>query len=339
MPIHWFPGHMNRARREIAAALRKVDVVIELVDARLPIASRNPLLEELSSGKPVLTIMTRADLADPEVTRAWQTAWTEARLGPTPLALVMTERASVRRVPARCRELAPHRGGPGRTLRTMVVGIPNVGKSTLINTLCGRRIAKVGDKPAVTRKSQRVELESDFSIFDSPGVLWPRLDDQEAARRLAASGAIGEAAYDPIEVAGWAACFLATRYAALLDGRYGLEGEAERIVAATSSDPADSTRAVALLEAVGRRRGALRSGGHVDLERAADHLLRDLRGGKLGPISFERPEDHADYLSERRARSAPRTAPGAEEEREADRPEPPDDADSATASSSSSSAQ
>jgi len=285
MAINWFPGHMNRARREIGDAIKKVDVVIELVDARLPISSRNPLLGKLSQDKPILTLFTKSDLADPEVTAAWQDAWPGAR----PLALVMNDQRSVKRVPARCRELAPHRGGPGRTLRTMVVGIPNVGKSTLINSLTGRRIAKVGDRPAVTRRAQRVELDHDLSIFDSPGVLWPKLDDQEGARRLAASGAIGENAFELIDVAGWAICFVAGQYRDALVARYQLGDEVDEVLARTSEDPADASRAVLLLEAVGRRRGALRSGGHVDLDRAADLFLRDLRGGKVGAISYERP--------------------------------------------------
>lgn len=278
---------MNRARKEIAAAIGKCDVVIELVDARLPRSSRNPLLGELASEKPLLTLFAKSDLADPEVTSAWLEAWE----GPRPLALVMNEPRSVKRIPARCRELAPHRGGPGRTLRLLVVGIPNVGKSTLINTLTGKRIAKVGDRPAVTRRAQRVELDHDLSIFDSPGVLWPRLDDQEGARRLAASGAIGENAYETVDIAGWAVCFVAQRYPSLLTARYDLGDALEEILARTTDDPEDMTRAVELLEAVGRRRGALRSGGHVDLDRAADLFLRDLRAAKLGPISYERPSD------------------------------------------------
>lgn len=287
MAINWFPGHMNRARREIAGAIRQADVVVELVDARLPRSSRNPLLAKLCQDKPLLTLFAKADLADPETTEAWIEAWP----GPRPLAAVTSDRRSVKRVPARCRELAPHRGGPGRTLRILVVGIPNVGKSTLINTLTGRRIAKVGDRPAVTRRAQRVELDRDLSIFDSPGVLWPKLDDQEGARRLAASGAIGENAYEMLDVAGWAIGFVARRYPEALAARYGLDDELEAILARTADDPEDASRAVALLEAVGRRRGALRSGGHVDLERAAELFLRELRAGKVGAISYERPGD------------------------------------------------
>ena len=291
IPINWFPGHMNRARREIAAAIQKVHVVIELVDARLPHSSRNPLLHQLARGKSILTILAKADLADPETTEAWLDAWP----GERPLALAMGDHKGVRAVLKRCRELAPSRGGPGRTLRTLVAGIPNVGKSTLINTLTGRRIAKVGDRPAITRQAKRFELDSDLSIFDSPGVLWPKLDDQQGAKRLAASGAIGAAAFEPVEVAGWAVCFLAERYRAELVSRFKLEGEVDEIIRSTSEDPSDASRAVALLEVVGRKRGALRSGGHVDLDRAADLFLRDLRGGRIGAISFERPEDHPTY--------------------------------------------
>ena len=291
MPINWFPGHMNRARREISSAIRKVHVVIELVDGRLPHSSRNPLLHQLADRKPILTILAKADLADPETTEAWRDAWR----GERPLALTLGDHKGVRAVLNRCRQLAPNRVGPGRTLRTLVVGIPNVGKSTLINSLIGRRIAKVGDRPAITRQAKRFELDSDLSIFDSPGVLWPKLDDQLGAKRLAASGAIGAAAFEPVDVAGWAVCFLAERYRAAFVARYKLEDEVEELVRSTSDDPIDASRAVALLEAVGRKRGALRAGGHVDLDRAADLLLRDLRSGKIGAISFERPDDHPVY--------------------------------------------
>jgi ribosome biogenesis GTPase A len=288
--INWFPGHMNRAKREIGLAIAKVDVVIELVDGRLPLSSRNPLLHELAVDKPILTVLAKADLADPIVTASWQDIW----VGERPLALTMSDHKSVRAIPKRCRELAPNRGGSGRTLRTLVVGIPNVGKSTLINTLIGRRIAKVGDRPAITRWAKRFELDSNLSIYDSPGVLWPRLDDQEGARRLAASGAIGPAAFEPIDVAGWAVCFVAARYRGELTARFKLEEEIDEITESTSEDPADVSRAVALLEAIGRRRGALRSGGHVDLDCAAELFLHDLRGGKIGRISFETPTDHPD---------------------------------------------
>ena len=285
MPINWFPGHMTRAREEIAAAIKQVHIVIELVDARLPISSRNVLFGKLARGKPLLTLFTKSDLADPRATKAWLDVWS----GPRPLALIMSDPTSVKRVPARCRELVPNRGIPGRTLRAMVVGIPNVGKSTLINTLVGRRVAKVGDRPAITRQAQCVELGAGLSIYDTPGVLWPKLDDQEGARRLAASGAIGENAFELVDIAGWAICFVAERYRAKLAARYKLDNQVEEVLARTSPDPADASRGIELLEVVGRRRGALSSGGHVDMHRAADLFLRDLRGAKLGAISYERP--------------------------------------------------
>ena len=252
------------------------------------------MLAKMVEGKPILTVFTKSDLADPVVTAEWLEAWP----GPRPLALVMSDHKSVKRVPARCRELAPNRGGPGRTLRTLVVGIPNVGKSTLINTLTGRQIAKVGDRPAITRRAQRVELDHDLSIFDSPGVLWPKLDDQEGARRLAASGAIGENAFELIDIAGWAVLFVANRYRSDLIKRYALDAkEVEEIIDNTTDNPADSSCAVALLEAIGRKRGALRSGGHVDLDRAAGLFIRDLRAAKIGAVSYERPSDDSSSAS------------------------------------------
>jgi len=287
MTIHWFPGHMARAREEIAAAIQRVHVVIELVDARLPMSSRNPLLVELAQSKPVLTLFTKSDLADPSVTAAWLDAW----VGPRPMALVVNDKTSVSRVPSRCRELAPQAAASAKGLRAMVVGIPNVGKSTLINTLAGRRVAKVGDRPAVTLRTQVVELGQGLSIHDTPGVLWPRLDDQEGALRLAASGAIGENAFELADVAVWAIGFIADHYRARLVARYKIDAEVDEILARDSAGPAASSRGVDLLEAVGRRRGALRAGGHVDLNRAADLFLRELRGGKMGAVSYERPPE------------------------------------------------
>jgi len=272
--IHWFPGHMNKARREIQAAMRETDVVIEVLDARLPLASANPLLGELRGDRPCLRVLNKADLADPTVTDAWLAAFAGDE-GLAAVALRATVASDVAPLPARCRELAPGRRGPGKPVRVLVVGIPNVGKSSLINSLKGRRVAEVADRPAVTRRRQRVDLDLGFSLSDTPGVLWPKLEDQVGAHCLAASGGIGAAAYDAFDVAFFALAFLRDRYPEVLRERYRID------------DPGAEPQA--LLEGVARARGFLARGGRLDLDRAADVLLRELRTGKLGRVSFERP--------------------------------------------------
>jgi len=266
---------MNKARREIAAAMRETDVVLELLDARLPASSQNPLLGKLRAGKPCIEILNKSDLADPDVTEAWMREF-EREHGVRALALSAKRAVEVRRLVVLCRELVPRRGRPGKSICAMVVGIPNVGKSTLINTLKGRRVADVADKPAITRRNQRIELEGYVAVFDTPGVLWPKLEDQDAARRLAATGAIANVAMDPVEVALFVIEMLAQRYPDALCQRYGITLDEE------PGPPA-------LLDTIGRRRGCLRSGDHVDRLRAAEVVLRELRAGKLGRISLEEP--------------------------------------------------
>ena len=276
MTINWFPGHMNKARRELAASLARIDVVIEVLDARLPRSSRNPMLAELRKETPSIPLLNKSDLADPEVTAQWLDALSRDE-GVSALDIAATENSDIRRLPGLCKTLAPHRGGVGKTVRCMVVGIPNVGKSTLINTLLGRRIAKVGDQPAITRRQQQFHLEGGVSLCDSPGVLWPKLADQQGAYRLAASGAIRETAFEMQDVALFAAGFLAERYPGPLAERYKLD-----------SIPSKGPE---ILEALGRKRGFLKRGGIVDAERAAATLLRELRSAAIGRISFETPND------------------------------------------------
>jgi len=285
--IQWFPGHMHRARKQIAAAMPKVDVVIEILDARLPRSSRNPLLTELRGDRPCLRLLSKADLADPRATEAWIARFESeggggggrGRARVAALAITCTDRGIVGGIVAACRRLAPGRGTLLKPVRVLVAGIPNVGKSTLINTIRGRRVAKTGDVPALTKSAQKIEVQEGFVVSDTPGVLWPRLDDQEGARRLAASGAIRDSAMDYPTVALWAAGFLLERYPELLRERY-----------LGPDDPLPATPLEAL-DAVGRRRGCLMRGGEIDYDRASQLLLRDLRAGRVGRVTFELPDE------------------------------------------------
>lgn len=285
MSIQWFPGHMTKARRAIADAMPGCDVVVEVLDARMPRASENPLLAELRGPKPCLKVLGKSDLADPEVTAAWLRAYAE-HPEPThnhPQGSVLACALSTKRpgeltgtIQALCARLVPHRSAAGKAVRAMIVGIPNVGKSTIINTLMGRKVAAVGDKPAVTKATQKVVLKSGLMILlDNPGVMWPCIDDPRAGLRLAFGGAIPDTAIDFEEVAMFGAGLLLERYAPLVMARYKLDAR-----------PANGE---ALLTEIGRRRGGLRSGGSVDLHKAADIFIHDFRQGALGRITLESP--------------------------------------------------
>jgi ribosome biogenesis GTPase A len=275
MIIDWYPGHMKKARAQIVEMLPTIDLFIEVLDARLPASSANPLLEKLRGDKPCIKVLNKNDLADPTVTNAW-VRFFDTQQGVRALPLDATDRRNVGLLPKLCRKLVPNRGSKGqKPLRVMIIGIPNVGKSTLINTLAGKKIARVGDKPAITTCPQQIDLRNGILLSDTPGLLWPVLENPAGAQRLAASGAIGENAYDTVAVSLATAVYLSSKYPALLLKRYKL-----------AEFPEGQT---ALLEEIGRRRGCLVSGGEVDLHRAAELLLRELRTGKIGRISLERP--------------------------------------------------
>lgn len=274
MAIEWYPGHMAKARREIAEIVGKSDVIIEILDARLPASSANPLLKQSRGNKPSIVVLNKNDLADPAVTRAWVRHF-EQQSRVRALPLEASQRKDAGQLLKLCRQLAPHRGRPGKPLRAMIVGIPNVGKSTLINTLAGRRIARVGDKPAITTCAQQIDLRNGVFLYDTPGLLWPDMKNQTGAYRLAASGAIGDGALDYADVAHFAVEYLLRRYPEFIVNRYRLDLLPES--------------PTATLEEIGRRRGCLVSGGQVDLQRAAELLLRELRAGMLGRVSFEEP--------------------------------------------------
>ncbi|NAW35235.1 ribosome biogenesis GTPase YlqF [Halomonas alimentaria] len=299
--LGWYPGHMNKARRQITEALPEIDVVIEVLDARLPYSSANPMLAELTRHKPVLKILSRADLADPERTREW-VAYFDAQPDMRALAVTTTNARELKRIPKLCHELAGAVRAD-RDVRVMVMGIPNVGKSTLINGLAGKSIAKTGNEPAVTKRQQKVRIGGRVALIDTPGVLWPKIEDQASAYRLAASGAIRDTAIDYVDVAVVAAAELARRYPEALKARYKLKAlpgyqanpEAARV-------EADGPLRVDLLAVAGfdghailadiaGRRGGLRPGGEVDLHRGAEVLLHELRDGKLGRLTLETPAD------------------------------------------------
>ena len=276
MKINWYPGHMKRARQQIDDMLPRIDVVIEVLDARLPMSSANPILRELIRDKPCIKVLNKNDLADPEATQEWVGHF-EKDDGIRALSLEAKEPLNVAGLLKLCRNLAPHRGKPGKPVRTMVVGIPNVGKSTLINTLAGKRIARVGNKPALTTCPQQIDLHNHILLSDTPGLLWPRLENQKGAYRLAVSGAIGDKAIDYVDLALFAAKFMATRYPENVLRRYKFETMPETVTG--------------IIDEIGHRRGYLISGGKIDVQRTAEVFLRELRAGRLGRVSFERVED------------------------------------------------
>lgn len=281
MAIQWFPGHMHATRKALAERVKAIDVVIELLDARLPGASANPLLAELTQGKPALKILNKQDLADPARTERWLAHY-NALPGTRALGLDAGTTAPARRLVEACRALAPQRGGMAKPLRILICGIPNVGKSTLINTLVGKRAAKTGDEPGITKTEQPIVLASDVTLIDSPGMLWPRLSVPQGGYHLAASGAVGRNAYDEEEVALALLDRLKGAYAAQLQARYQIP------VSAESEDDA-------LLMAIGRRRGAVISGGRIHVQKAAEAVLNDFRAGDLGRITLETPEEWAQW--------------------------------------------
>lgn len=276
MPIHWFPGHMNATRQAIKDRVKAgLDVVIELLDARLPGSSSNPLLAALTTGRPSLKVLNKQDLADPAMTARWLAHY-DAQAHTRAIALDAGEKAPARALIRACRELAPHRGGLDKPMRVLICGIPNVGKSTLINTLVGRRAAKTGDEPGITKVEQKIVLEDGFYLFDTPGMLWPRISVTQSGYHLAASGAIGRNAFDEEEVALELIAVLRRHYPGQLKERYGL--------AELGTDDA-------VLEAIGLKRGAKVRGGGVQMHKAAEALLADFRQGLLGRITLETPEE------------------------------------------------
>ena len=279
MNIQWYPGHMTKARRMMQDNIKLVDLVIELVDARVPLSSRNPDIDEMGKNKARLLLLNKADLADETANEAWGTYFREK--GFQVVKLDSRSKSGLRAVQTAvqeaCREKTERdrkRGILNRPVRAMVAGIPNVGKSTFINSFAGRACAKTGNKPGVTRGAQWVRLNKQVELLDTPGILWPRFEDPEAGLKLAMIGSIREEVLNTEELSLELLKFLNGIYKGLLQERYGIEEEAE---------PA------AQLEEIARKRGCLKKGGESDTQKAAAILLEEFRSGKLGRITLEMP--------------------------------------------------
>lgn len=278
MLIQWFPGHMAKTKRLITEHLKAVDLVAELLDARIPSSSANPMISELTAGKPRIVILNKSDLADPAETERWVAHYRAGGLAAIPLDSTSPKSRKVllRTIYETAQPVIQkwqRRGLRNRPVRLMILGIPNVGKSTLINRLAGTKAARTANTPGHTRGKQWVRLQDGLDLLDTPGVLWPKFEDQTAAMRLAATGAIAGDVFDPDEIVPALMETLAERTPDVLKEKYGIED--------IYADPQ------LLIEAAGRRRGCLLPGGHVDFGRAQQAILFDFRNGRLGRITLD----------------------------------------------------
>ncbi|WP_157619197.1 ribosome biogenesis GTPase YlqF [Psychromonas aquimarina] len=275
MAIQWFPGHMHKAHKQIKEVLPQVDIIIEVVDARIPYSSENPLISHIREKTPCIKVLNKSDLADPEITAQWIT-YLEQEQGIKALAITTSKPEQVHQITKLCEQMLPNRLSQDKQIRAMIMGIPNVGKSTIINILADRIIAKTGNEPAVTKQQQRIRLPSGIMLSDTPGFLWPKIENANSGYRLAVTGAIKDTAIEYEDIAYYAAEYLLDNYPARLKERYELE-------TLPQSDHE-------LMEAIALRRGCLRAGGHFDIYKVSTILLNELRSGALGPLSVETPE-------------------------------------------------
>ncbi|MCL6615642.1 ribosome biogenesis GTPase YlqF [Anoxybacillus ayderensis] len=280
MTIQWFPGHMAKAKREVTEKLKLIDIVFELVDARIPVSSRNPLIDEIVANKPRIMLLNKADMADPDVTKQWIDFFAAQQI--EAIAIDSQSGTGVKQIVTVAKEklrpkfekmMAKGIKRP-RAMRALIVGIPNVGKSTLINRLAGKHIAKTGDTPGVTKAQQWIKVGKELELLDTPGILWPKFEDEEVGLKLATTGAIKDTILNLQDVAVYALRFLAAHYPDRLKERYALSDIPEDIVV--------------LFDEIGKRRGCLAAGGVVDYDKVAELVLRDIRTEKLGRLSFDR---------------------------------------------------
>ena len=285
MNIQWYPGHMTKAKRAMKEDIKLIDLVIELVDARVPLSSRNPDIDDLAKGKARMVLLNKSDLADERVNAQWA-AWFEAK-NIHAVKVDSRNKGTLKQVQSvvqeACKEKIERdrkRGIMNRPIRTMVVGIPNVGKSTFINSFAGKTCANTGNKPGVTKGNQWIRLNKTLELLDTPGILWPKFEDQAVGLKLALIGSINDQILNKDDLACRCIRILKERYPGMVSQRFGLETE--------DKEPA------AILEDVARLRSCLMKGGELDIARAAAMVLDDFRSGKLGRVTLERPEDYKD---------------------------------------------
>ncbi|MED0660617.1 ribosome biogenesis GTPase YlqF [Bacillus smithii] len=282
MTIQWFPGHMAKARREVTEKLKLIDIVFELVDARLPLSSRNPMIDEIIQQKPRIILLNKADLADSEWTKEW-IAYFKSRQLPA-IAINSQEGQGLSQIMNKTKDLLKEkfermraRGIKPRAVRAMIVGIPNVGKSTLINRLAKRNIAKTGNTPGVTKAQQWIKVGKELELLDTPGILWPKFEDEEVGYKLALTGAIKDSIINLQDVAAYGLRFLKEHYPERLTERYKIDPHLEIIE---------------MFDAIGKLRGCLLKGGEIDYDKTTDIIIRDIRSEKLGKLTFDFPENH-----------------------------------------------
>lgn len=275
MAVHWFPGHMHKALKEIKQVLSQVDILIEVLDARIPYSSENPEIARLRGSKPCVKILNKSDLADPIITAQWQ-AHLEAEEGVKTFTTSIDNITKSQQIIALIRKVCSQKEASIRNISAMIIGIPNVGKSTLINILAQRVIAKTGNEPAVTKAQQRINLGSGIMLLDTPGVLWPKLENPNTGYRLAASGAVKDTAMEYDDVGFYTADYLIKAYPDLMKSRFKI-------------DELPSTE-IEFLELAAAKRGALMAGGRINLHKICEVLINELRLGKLGRISLETPQ-------------------------------------------------
>lgn len=275
MAIQWFPGHMHKAGLEMKKILPQMDLIIEVLDARLPYSSSNPMLATLRGDKPCIKILNKADLADPELTVIWQ-KHLERERGTKTLVLSANETSRGKELITLCQKLIPNKANSVKKIQALIMGIPNVGKSTLINALAGRQIAKTGNEPAVTKVQQRIIVDDVVVLHDTPGVLWPNLENHDSGYRLAITHAIKETAFENPDIALYAVKYLMQQYPDALKNRFNIDGIADN--------------EQVMLENLARKRGCIKAGGVADIERISKILLTELRCGQLGRLTLETPE-------------------------------------------------